>query len=336
MLSDYLQQLMRKENLSETQCQKIVTAMLDGAPPEQIAALLVLLHSKPESSEELTAIVRAMQSHMIPVQYEEPLLDIVGTGGDNANTVNISTAAALLVSSLGITVAKHGNRSVSSKCGSADLIESLNIPIHASAAEAKQLLVNSRFAFLFAPDFHPAMKSIKAIRQALRIRTTFNLIGPLLNPARPSHIIIGVYDKNLLDAFADVLQKLGVSRALVVHGNGLDEINCLGPVDIVEVAPQEKKRYQLDPRDFGLRYCSLSDLQGGNPVLNRKLLLTALSSTDSPITETLLFNAGIAVNLINPEISIREGIQRARTAIEKGIVLSHIKRLSEVNYARLS
>ncbi len=334
MLTDYLQQLMQKGNLTSVQGEQVLSIITNGAKPEQTAALLTLLHNKPETAEELIGFVRGMKKQMIPVSYHEPLLDIVGTGGDGANTINISTASALVIASLGIKVAKHGNRSVSSKCGSADFLESLDIPIHLSPHDAQKALNHQGFAFLYAPDFHPAMQAVKNIRQALGIRTTFNLLGPLLNPATPSHLIIGVYEKRLMDIFADTLQKLPIKRALVVHGSGLDEINCLGSVDVIEVTPSSQQRYSLNPNDFGLPYCRLSDLQGGTSSFNRTQLMKALSGEASSIHNTIIFNVGVALHLVNSTITIQEGITLATRAAEDGTTLTYIKHLKESNHAK--
>ena len=233
MLTSYLQELIQQKDLSADRCQTAVQAIIAGAPAEQVAALLVLLHAKQETVDELFGIVKAMQAHMTTVPYDQPLLDIVGTGGDGANSVNISTAAALLVASLGVPVAKHGNRAVSSRCGSADLLAALDIPIHLSIEQTQDALRTNQFAFLFSPNFHPAMKAITPIRRSLSVHTTFNLIGPLLNPASPAFYLIGVYEKRLLNIFADVVQRLNIKRALIVHGNGLDEISCIGPVNAI-------------------------------------------------------------------------------------------------------
>ena len=228
MLTAAIQQLMQRKDLTQTQCQQAITDIMKGANSEQTAAFLVLLHAKPETADELYGIVRAMQAQMIPINVTQPLIDIVGTGGDGAHTVNISTASSLLVASCGVKVAKHGNRAVSSTCGSADFLQAVDIPVNTPADTVQHQLDKTGFTFLFAPNFHPAMKKIKTIRAALGVRTTFNLIGPLLNPVQPDYYLMGVYAERLLETFAEVLYQLNTKRALVVHGNGLDEINCLG------------------------------------------------------------------------------------------------------------
>ncbi|WP_315957793.1 anthranilate phosphoribosyltransferase [Coxiella burnetii] len=230
-------------------------------------------------------------------------------------------------------VAKHGNRAVSSQCGSADFLDSLNIPIRLTPQEAKNFLNERGFVFLYAPDYHPAMKLIKETRKILGIRTAFNLLGPLLNPACPTHLIAGVADKRLLPIYSDVLLRSNVKRALIVHGNGLDEINFLGPVEVIEIYNNKKKYYQLDPNDYNLNYCSLSDIQGGDSLLNKKLILTAFSGKESAISDTIIFNAGVAFYLMNVIFSIQEGINLARRLIKNGTVINYIEKLRVVSYA---
>lgn len=328
MLTDYLQQLSRKENLSMTHCQTAMQTILEGsAPPEQTAALLALLHAKPETLEELLGMVYTLQQQMIPVPCESSVLDIVGTGGDGSNSINISTAASLVVASLGVKVAKHGNRAISSRCGSADLLEALDIPIQSSPIEVQQRLANQNFAFMLATNFHPTLKVVSSVRRTLGIRTTFNLIGPLLNPARPDYCIVGVYEPRLLTLFADVLQRMPIKRALVVHGNGLDEISCTGPTTVIEITPFDKKQYSIDPRKLGFDYCTKADLQGGDAETNKKLILAAFNNQPGPILDTIILNAAVALHLVGECHYVETGIVLAREAIESGRVLNFVERL---------
>lgn len=331
MLTTYLQQLIQKKDLSALHCQQAIESIIAGTQAEQAAALLVLLHAKPETTEELLSIVQTMQTHMTAVPYSQPLLDIVGTGGDNSHSINISTAAALVVASLGIKVAKHGNRAVSSRCGSADLIAALDIPIYSSVAQVQQALDQHHFAFLLASHFHPAMKSIAPVRRALGVRTTFNLIGPLLNPATPAYYLTGVYESRLLEIYADLLQKLNIKRAFVVHGNGLDEISCIGPVDVIEVTPFSKKYYQIDPRNYGFSYCSKESLQGGDVERNKKLILAAFGGEKSAIADTIVLNAAVALYLTEHCASVEAGILLAQEAIGNKVVLSFIEKIRGLN-----
>lgn len=325
MLKEHIQQLMQKRNLTQKQCEDIVSHIIEGANPHQTAALLALLHAKPETSEEIYNIVCALHSHMIPVDTDQTAIDIVGTGGDGSNSVNISTATSLLIASLGINVTKHGNRAVSSSCGSADILRTFGIKTNLSASQARHMLSELGFTFLYAPNFHPAINNVKEIRQSLGVRTIFNLIGPLLNPAQPKHYLLGVYDKCLLKPFADVLFKLKTKRSLVVHGNGLDELNCIGVNQVIEVTPEGKKSYTLDPKTYGLNYCKLEALQGGNAKLNHQLIMNAFNGEKGPITDTILFNAAVALNIVGFCDSIEKGLSVASSAIEDGKVLSFIE-----------
>lgn len=340
MLKEYIEQLMQKKDLTPQQCEAIINHIIDGADPQQTAALLVLLHAKPEASDEIYGVVRAMHSHMIRINFDKPAIDIVGTGGDGSNSVNISTATSLLVASLGVNVAKHGNRSVSSRCGSADILESFGISTNMSASQAENMLNELGFTFFYAPNFHPAMKSVRDLRRVLRVRTIFNLIGPLLNPAQPEYYLMGVYDPRLLEAFADVLLKLNTKRSLVVHGNGLDELNCIGPNQVMEVTPEGKKAFTIDPKNYGLNYCTLEDLQGGDTQRNRQLIMNVFQGESGPITDTILLNAGVALNIVGFCNSIEDGISIARLALQNGKVLSFLDRcecynqaITEINHA---
>ena len=326
MLKTAIQQLMKKKDLTPAQCQEAITDILNGANPEQTAAFLVLLHTKTETADELYGIVRAMQTHMIPINYPQPLIDIVGTGGDGANTVNISTASGLLVASCGVKVAKHGNRAISSTCGSADVLEALGIPIDHQVDQAVAALNDVGFAFLFAPNFHPAMKTIKDVRTALGVRTTFNLIGPLLNPAQPAYYLMGVANENLLETFADVLHQLNTKRAFVVHGNGLDEINCLGPNKVIEITPKGKKHLTIDPKDYGFQYCQLNDLCGGDAQKNKQRITQVFQGKPSALADTIILNAAVALMISGFCTTIEEGIHAAKTQLANGQALQYLER----------
>lgn len=333
MLTNLLKKLMRHESLDALQAEAAIHHIIADAPNAQIAAFLALLHAKGETVDELFGIICAMQSLMIRVPYQLPALDLVGTGGDGKGTVNISTAAALVVASDGVTVAKHGNRGVSSRCGSADLMEAMGIPIQASPSAVIDALNRHHFSFLFAPYFHPALKVVQPIRHELQVRTTFNVIGPLLNPTFPSHYLIGVYDSSLLEVFADLLQQMGVVRAMVVHGCGLDELSTVGPADVIEVSLTEKRRYKIDPKDYGFEYSDVDALGGGDASRNHQLLMQAFAGEQSAIADTIALTAGVAFYLTNHRHSIAEGISLARTILQEGRVIPFINRLRDAPHA---
>lgn len=317
MLTDCIQKLIQKQDLNRIECQEALNEILHSENNPQIAAFLVLLHAKRETAEEVEGIVCAMRNVMNTLPVNEELLDIVGTGGDGANTVNISTAASILAASCGARVAKHGNRSVSSQCGSADLLEALGVAIDISPESVANCINELGIGFCFAPNFHPAMKKIKKIREELGIRTTFNMLGPLLNPAKAQHYLMGVFSEQYMDLLADVLLNLKVKHALVVHGCGLDELSTLGPAQVIEVTLHGKHYYSIDPKQFGFQYCQLQDLQGGDPNTNANLIKDAFSGKPSPIADTIALNAGVALYVADLVATIDEGVASA---------LDHLKR----------
>ena len=325
MLDECIEQLEQGKNLSSEQAKAAINAILsDAEDMDTIAHFLILLHKKGETSEEMQGIIEAMRAVMKTVNIEGDILDVVGTGGDNANTVNISTASALLAAACGARVVKHGNRSVSSKCGSADVLEALGFSLEASPEEVIDAVNQRHFAFCFAPNFHPAMKKVKEIRESLGVRTTFNLLGPLLNPANANCYLMGVFSEDYLDLFANTLLKLNVKHAMVVHSCGLDELTLLGPSTVVEIKNGKKKRYVIDPKEFGFEKCTLKDIQGGAVAQNAELLKAALSGKPGPITDTILLNTGAALYVAGISKDIKSGIHLAREKMKSGAALKLI------------
>lgn len=304
-----LKKLLEWKNLSEEEAKEAGEKIIKGTCPYQTAAFLALLQAKGETPDEIYGMVRAMQEVMIPFPSEGATLDIVGTGGDGANTVNISTASALLAASLGVPVTKHGNRASSSQCGSADLLEYLGFDFDHPT--------RGNFTFLFAPKYHPAFKTVASVRKELGIRTIFNFIGPLLNPARPSHILCGVANVSLLEVMAEVLLKMGTTHSVVFHGEGLDELSCLGPCQVIEIEKGEIKRSVLDPLDYGLKRCTLKDLRGGDAALNASLLKKAMTTGEGPIAETLGLNGAMALYLFK-KTPLEEGVKLSQRALKEG------------------
>lgn len=327
MLPPLINKLMQHNNLSAEECLSAIEIMSQQLIPEQAAAFLTLLHAKGETLEELQGFITGFKKVMLPVTLKQDCLDVVGTGGDGYNTVNISTITSLVTASLGIPTAKHGNRSVSSRCGSADFIESLAIRLEDTALSAEQSLLDTHYAFLYAPAFHPGLKKFKKFRETLGVRTSFNLIGPLLNPARPNYYLVGVYAPHLLPIFAKILAENGVQRALVVHSQGLDEVTLLGTTEVYEVNEGKIQYYRLDPRDYGFKYCQLSDIQGGNSDLNRALILNALDTPSNPIQDTIIINAGLALYAAKRAETLAESIELCRQHIRARKVLPYIQSL---------
>jgi anthranilate phosphoribosyltransferase len=329
MLKEMIKKLMAGHDLTLIETQAAVSKVISGAPVEQTAAFLVLLHAKGETPEELQGLVNGMKAEMQTVTPHVPVLDIVGTGGDQANTVNISTASSLLAAACGANVVKHGNRSVSSRCGSADLLAALGVRLETSAEQVSNDLDHNGFAFCFAPSFHPAMKALKAVRKVLGVRTSFNLIGPLLNPAKAQHLLIGVFSPDYLDLIADTLMRLGVTHAMVVHSCGLDELSLIGPSEVIELHHGKKQSTTLDPKDLGFDYYPLEAIQGGDVTENKRLIMAALTGTPGAIADTIVLNTGVALYVADCVPSMAAGIALAKEKIKTGEALKMIGKDNE-------
>jgi anthranilate phosphoribosyltransferase len=326
VLKQVIEQLINGEDLTHDVCEKVIHEMISGRNESQMAAFLVLMRQKGETADELFGIVKAMRQKMIPVPVEIPVLDIVGTGGDQSHSVNISTGASILAAACGVKVAKHGNRASSSKCGSADVLEAMGLPIELGPDKVKEALDQFNIGFMFAPFYHPVFKEIAKVRKQLGIRTLFNFIGPLLNPAIPPFHLFGVARSELIDLLADVLLLLKTKRALIFHCEGLDELTPVGPCDIVEVSEGKKIRFTLDPKDLGFERCTKKDLEGDDPKLNARLLLEAFQGKPGPIADTLILNAGVAVYVYGLANSIEEGIEKAREVQQTGKAMEVIEK----------
>ena len=313
-------------------CENIITS----SDSDAVALVLRLLHDKGETSDEVCGFVDVMQNLMRALPYPFPACDLVGTGGDGANTVNISTAASLVVASCGATVIKHGNRSSSSLCGSADFIEQVGIPLEVDNDQLLACIKQTHYGFCFAPIFHPAFAKLKAIRQSLAIRTIFNLMGPLLNPANVSRILLGVYKPELVSLYADVLSERKITHGMVVYGSGLDELNCLGPNNAIEIKEDMRTTLVLDPKDFGLPYCTLSDLEGGDAAENLSIMTAVLKGERmDAIAHTIALNAGAALYLSETVSNIKAGVDKALENIAAGKPLDKLFEIKDF-YERLS
>ncbi len=316
MMKQALNQILDKQDMTELNIMKIAKELLLQQCPELIAAFLVSLRSKGETIDEITGFVRFLQHEMVRVNVPFPVMDIVGTGGDHSNTINISTASAIVAASAGVKIAKHGNRSVSSLCGSADVITELGIPLLSQPEQIQKCIEKAGIGFMFAPNFHPAMKVFAPVRQALKIRTIFNMIGPLLNPANAQSLMIGVYSQDLLFKLADVLQRIGHKNAFIFHGQGLDELSCLGPAEYIHVTGQGQSYGTLDPKNYGLAPCKLEDLKGGNAKENARTLIEIFQGKQGSISNSIALNAGVAQFLYGTATSIEEGIEHSKHLIK--------------------
>ena len=317
---EVLWRLVAGESLSRGETEELFGALMDGLVSEPIkAALLVALRMKGEAVAEISGAAAAMRSRVIPIPHTSTdLVDTCGTGGDGRGTFNISTAAALVASAAGVSVAKHGNRSVSSKSGSADVLAALGVKIEIDPATAGRALDEVGITFLFAPLLHPAMREVMPVRRELGMRTIFNVLGPLTNPAGARRQVMGVYAKSLVEPIGLVLRDLGAEHALVVHGDGLDEITTTGTTTVSEVRDGEVRTYTLEPERFGLRRVAVEDLAGGQPDENAVLLRRVFGGETGPLADVTALNAGAAIYVAGLAPSLEDGYEAARNALASG------------------
>ena len=332
-----IDRLIARENLSADDMTIAADLIAKGmVDPNQISAFLVLLRAKGETSEEVAALVKVMRSHMNHVQCTEtPVLDIVGTGGDGHHTVNFSTAAAVVAAACGARVAKHGNRSVSSRSGSADVLESMGV-VMLDPEKIAPCIDACGIAFMFAPKFHPAMKWVAPVRRAVGVRTVFNILGPLLNPAGAKRMMLGVYSPDLLELYGNTVHALGAEHALIVHCCGLDELAPLGVADAVEVTPDGGvRRLKIDcVGDMGLEKCTIPDLAGGSCEDNARILRGVFAGGDGakgPVADTIALNAGAGLYVTGLASSIKEGLAKAREALRGGRCLELLDKWAKVS-----
>lgn len=324
---------MQRQDLSEQQTSEALQALVAGAEPTQMAAFLVLLRAKGETAEEIAGLAKAMRALSIPVHTSYDVLDIVGTGGDGIGSVNISTGATVVAAAAGAKVAKHGNRSVSSLCGSADVLEALGVAVELGPGGVSLCLEEAGVGFMFAPTYHPAMKTVVPVRKSLRVRTAFNLLGPMLNPADAAYGLVGVYSTSVSHLMADALQRLGVKKALVVHSSGLDELTPMGPADVVEVTQQGKHSYSLEPIELGIPRCEVADLAGGDAALNARILMDAFGGARGPVADALNLNAGVALAAATLAADAKEGVAMAQDAQRSGRAGDTMRKWLEVSQA---
>jgi anthranilate phosphoribosyltransferase len=332
LIKEAIKKLIQKDSLSKEQMQKVMFDILSGVTDTaDIVEFLTTLNDKGETADELTAAVEVMLKYVDPIIVDRPnILDTCGTGGDKKGTFNISTITALVASGAGVCVAKHGNRSVSSKCGSADVLEALGVNINMDRNKIKKALEEIGIAFLFAPNLHPAMKAVLPARRLIGRKTMFNIPGPLINPARATNQLIGVYDAQWAKVLAKVLFNLGSKHVMVVHGlDGLDEITTTDETIISEVSAAGFKDYNLAPEDFGFKRASFEDLLGGNIQDNVRIALDILNGKCGPKLDVVLFNSGCAIYAADKAKSIEEGIALARESIDSKNALKKLELLKE-------
>ncbi len=335
MIKEAITKLAAKESLSYTEAEQVMHEIMSGeASQVQMSAYLTALSLKGETIDEVTGSASGMRKHCIRLLHDMDVLEIVGTGGDGANSFNISTTSALVVSAAGVPVAKHGNRAASSRCGAADVLEALGVNISVSPERSTELLNAIGICFLFAQNYHIAMKYVAPVRRELGIRTVFNILGPLSNPAGANMQVMGVYDESLVEPLARVLNNLGVKRALVVYGEDcLDELSISAATKVCEVRDKNFTSYTITPEQFGFKRCQKEDLAGGTPQENAEITRAILSGKKGPKTDAVLFNSAAALYVARKAESIENGIAMAREVIESGKALKQLKRFIELSNA---
>ena len=331
MIKEAIEKVVSKQDLTYDEAYTVMNEIMNGETSQvQNAAYLAALSTKSakaETIDEISGSAAAMRDHALKVAHDMDVLEIVGTGGDHAGSINISTTAAFLIAAAGIKVAKHGNRAASSKSGAADCLEALGINISLSPEKCVELLKEINICFLFAQKYHAAMKYVGAVRKELGIRTVFNILGPLTNPAHPTTMLLGVYDEYLLDPLAQVLMSLGVKRGMVIYGQDcLDEISLSAPTSVCEFQDGWFKRYVIQPEDFGFTRCKKDDIKGGTPEENAAITRAILAGQEQgPKRDIVLLNAGAAIYLGGKAASIADGIDVARSLIANGAGLRKVE-----------
>ncbi len=321
MIKNAIAKLIQGENLTFEEAYFTMHQIMSGeAEPVQIAGFLVGLRMKGETVHEIAGCAKAMIEKAVKVDYcHENLTDTCGTGGDSVGTFNISTASAIVASAAGVKVAKHGNRAVSSKCGSADVLKELGVNIELNPEQAKICLEELGIAFIFAPLYHTAMKYAAPVRQSLGVRTVFNVLGPLTNPVGARKQVVGVFSENLTDKIAFVLKELGAKHTLVVHGaGGIDEISIAGHTKISELKDGNVKTYEIVPEDFGFKRWDINLILGGDAKVNAKIIKRVLDGEEGPQRDVVLLNSGAAIYVSGLASSISDGIKMAQEAIDSG------------------
>ena len=328
VLKSALAVVMRGDSLDEGAAHAAMAEVMEGgATPAQLGGLLLALRMRGETVDELAGFALAMRERVLPVAAPDGAIDTCGTGGDGSRTFNISTAAALVVAAAGVPVAKHGNRAMSSATGSADVLEALGIPIDLSPDQAEDALTTEGFAFLFAPNYHPAMRHAGPVRRELGVPTAFNLLGPITNPAGVRRQVIGVADPGAAEKVAQVLCRLGVDRAFVVRGDGVDELPLDGSGVMYDVSGGGVTRLDVDGADFGLGSAATIELRGGDASENAAIIESILGGATGPRREVVLLNAGACLLAAGRAAGLRDGVELAAATIDEGRAKAFLERL---------
>ncbi|MBR6307959.1 MAG: anthranilate phosphoribosyltransferase [Lachnospiraceae bacterium] len=336
MIKEAIVKIVNKEDLTYDEAYSVMNEIMSGeTTPTQNAAFLASLSTKSaraETTDEIAGCAAAMRDHATKVETGMDIFEIVGTGGDNAHSFNISTTSAIVAAAGGVKVAKHGNRAASSKCGTADCLEALGVNINQSPKRCVELLKEAGMCFFFAQKYHTSMKYVGAIRKELGFRTVFNILGPLTNPGSPKMQLLGVYDDYLVEPLAQVLCNLGINRGMVVYGmDKLDEISMSAPTKVCEIRDGWFKTYSIAPEDFGFTRCTKEDLVGGTPEENAKITLDILAGAKGPKRDAVLMNAGASLYIAGKADTFKDGIALAAELIDSGKAAETLKKIIEVS-----
>ena len=332
MIKEAIIKLSKKQDLAYAEAEAVMDEIMSGqATPVQMSAYLTALALKGETIDEITASAAGMRAHCIKLLHNLDVLEIVGTGGDGSNSFNISTTSSLVIAAGGVPVAKHGNRAASSKSGAADVLEALGVKITLTPERSAEILKKINICFLFAQNYHIAMKYVAPIRKELGIRTVFNILGPLSNPAGANMELMGVYDQSLVEPLAQVMANLGVNRGMVVYGqDSLDEISMCAPTSVCEIRDGKFTSYEITPEQFGYERCEKGALTGGTPAENAEITKAILKGEEKgPKRQAVCLNAGAAFYIAGKAASIEEGVKLAESLIDSGAALKKLEEFVE-------
>jgi anthranilate phosphoribosyltransferase len=335
MIREAIVKAASRQNLDYETAEAVMNEIMEGKASDiQMAAYLAAMSVKGETIEEITASAAGMRKHCIRILHDMDVLEIVGTGGDRSNSFNISTTSAIVVSAAGIPVAKHGNRAATSKSGAADVLESLGVDITVPPEKSLRLLKEINLCFLFAQNYHISMKYVAPVRKELGIRTIFNILGPLVNPAGANMELLGVYDADLIEPMAKVLCNLGVKSGMVVYGHdGLDEISISSSTSVCEVRNGYIKSYTLEPEEFGFTRCQKEDLIGGTPEENARITRCILGGGKGPQRDAVLLNSAAAIHIARPEVTMKDAVALAAQTIDSGKAQTQLEKFIKLSNA---
>jgi len=335
MIKEAIKSASSRKHLTYEIAEQVMDEIMRGEASDiQMAAYLTAMSVKGETIDEITGSAAGMRKHCIRLLHDMNVLEIVGTGGDHSHSFNISTTSAIVTSAAGVPVAKHGNRAASSRCGSADVLEALGVNITIKPEHSLKILKNINICFLFAQNYHIAMRYVAPVRRELGIRTIFNILGPLVNPAGANMELLGVYEEAMIKPMAQVLSNLGVKNALVVYGqDGLDEISVSAPTSVCEVRDGLLCFFEITPEEFGIKRCDKSSLVGGSPQENAFITREVLSGKESPKKDAVILNSAAAIHIAKPDVSLKQAVEIARETIDSGKALKQLENFIKYSQA---